>query len=157
MEVDPPAGTAAAVSLSLVVAASLDWLEAVPVGDALSDDDPSLADPDSLEALALALSVPVAEEAEGSSPPTAEVALVVPVTGVVTPRPPETPSWALPSEQVLLSPWAQPWKRPPISGLLASERTHWSPWTVPLSCWQQMESRGSTVLHETVLAMLLFW
>lgn len=76
------------------------------VGDALSDDgNLSLADPDSLEVLEP--SVPVAEE-EGSSPPTDEVALAVPVTGVVTPRPPETPSWTLPSEQVLLSPWAQP-------------------------------------------------
>lgn len=119
------------------------------MGDALSDEE-SLADPEA--SLELELSVPVAEDE--SVPLTAEVAFAVPVTGEVTPRPPETPSCTLPSEQVLLSPFAQPWKRPPTVGLLASDSTHWSPCRVPLSWEQQMESRGSTVVQETVVAIL---
>lgn len=163
----PP--TAASLLPSDVDAESADPLAleaSVPVGDALPWDDPSLvasspslvaADPlvDSLEALeALAASPASAPDAEADapSPPTEDVADACP--GEVKPRPPLTPSLALPSEQVLVSPAAQPWKRPPTAGLLASDRTHWSPWMVPESWEQQMESSGSTVVHETVLAIL---
>lgn len=85
LEVEPAPATA--VLLALVVAASLVSLLAAAVGDALSDEE-SLADPE--DSLELELSVPVGEDE--SSPLTAEVAFAVPVTGEVTPKPPETPS-----------------------------------------------------------------